>query len=123
SGGGQPQPVDFLIDFGFFFDIQVVPGDIGFRLVVVVVGNEVFDRGVGKEILEFGVELGGQSLVVGHDQGGLLDLGDDIGDGERLAGASRAEQNLVLVAALQALNKLGDGVGLVAGGLEVGMKL
>ena len=33
----------------FFFDEEVAGGDVGFGLVVVVVGDEVFDGVVGEE--------------------------------------------------------------------------
>ena len=47
---------------------------------------------LGEEPLELGVELGGQGLVMRHDQGGPLRRLHDIGDGEGLARARRAQQ-------------------------------
>ena len=49
--------VDLLVDGGFLLDIGVGARDVGFRLVVVVVRNEIFDRVVGEERLELAVEL------------------------------------------------------------------
>ena len=40
------------------------------------VGDEVLHRVVGEEGLELGIQLGGQGLVVGNDEGGTLQLGD-----------------------------------------------
>ena len=68
GGGSQAQALDLLVDVGLFFDVQVVAGDVGFRLVVIVVGDEVFDRVLGEELLELGVQLGSQGLVVRHHQ-------------------------------------------------------
>ena len=51
--------VDLFIDGGVFFDEGVGARDVGFGLVVVVVGDEIFDGVVGEEGFEFGVELGG----------------------------------------------------------------
>jgi len=60
-------------------------------LVVVVVGDEVLDGVVGEEGFELVIELGSQSLVVRQDEGGVLQVFDDLGHGEGLAGAGDAE--------------------------------
>ena len=91
--------VDFLLDVG------VRLRDVGLGLVVVVVGDEVLDGVLGEEGLELLVELGGQGLVVGEDQGGAVHLREHRGDGEGLAAAGDPEQHLVLVAALEALRR------------------
>ena len=65
-------------------------------------------------------ELGGQRPVGREHERRALDACDDVGHGEGLAGAGDAEERLVLVAAAQAVDELVDGLGLVAGGLEVG---
>ncbi len=41
--------VDLLVDRGFLLDIGVGARHIGFRLVVIVIGDEILDRIVGKE--------------------------------------------------------------------------
>ena len=91
-------------------------GNVGFRLVVVVVADEVFHRVVGEELLELLAKLSGQDLVVGQHQGGPLDGLDDLGHGVGLAGAGDAQQDLLPEAVLDALSQLGNGLGLVAGG-------
>jgi hypothetical protein len=57
------QLVDLVIDRRVLLDVGVGRGDVGFGLVVVVVGDEVLDGVLGKELLELGVELGRQGLV------------------------------------------------------------
>ena len=69
------------------------------------------------------VELGGEGLVVREDERGALDLLDDLGHGEGLAGAGDAEQDLVLLAGGEAGDEFGDGAGLVALGLVGGGEL
>jgi hypothetical protein len=86
-------------------------------LVVVVVGDEVLDGVVGEEGLELVVELGGQGLVVCEDEGRTVELLDDLGHREGLAGAGDAEEDLVFFAGVEAGDKLADGSGLVALGL------
>ena len=75
------------------------------------------DRVVREQLLELAVELGGEGLVVGHDQRRPAELGDDVGHREGLARAGDAEQDLGRVAAAGALDQLADRPGLIAGGL------
>ncbi len=50
-GGAQPQPVDLLVDAGLFLDIGVRRRNVGLGLVVVVIGDEVFDGALlGKKL-------------------------------------------------------------------------
>ena len=72
--GGEAELVEFLVDGGFLLDVEVAGGDVGFGLVVVVVGDEVLDGVVGEEGFELVVELGGEGLVVREDESGALDL-------------------------------------------------
>ena len=120
GGGGQAQAVDFLVDLCVFLDVGVGARDVGFGLVVIVVADEVLDGVVGEEVVEFGVELGGQGLVVGQHQGRALHLGDDLGHDVGLARAGGAEEGLALHPIADAGDELADGAGLVAGGPEVG---
>ena len=78
AGGGETEFVQLFVDRGFFFDEEVAGGDVGFGLVVVVVGDEVFDGVVGEEGLELVIELGGEGLVVREDEGRAIELLDDL---------------------------------------------
>ena len=51
-----------------------------------------------------------------NDQRRLVQRLDDVGHGERLAGAGNAQQRFKLIPFLKALNQVGDGLRLVAGG-------
>ena len=116
-------PVDGLVDGGFLLDIEVGAGHVGLRLVIVVIGDEILDRIVREEGFELAIELGGERLVGGEDQGRALGRLDDLGHGEGLAGAGRAEQDLVALAGLDALDEFGDRRALVARRLIFGMHL
>ena len=120
ASGGVAELVELFVDVGVFFDVEVGAGDVGFGLVVVVVADEVFDGVVGEEFLELGGELGGEGLVVGYDEGGALEFLDDVGHGEGLAASGDAHEGLVNHVAARAVDNLFDGLGLVAGGAEVG---
>ena len=113
AGGREAELVEFFVDGGFFFDEEVASGDVGFGLVVVVVGDEVFDSVGGEEGFELVVELGGEGFVVGEDEGGTLRVRDDAGHGEGLAGAGDAEEHLVFLAGAEAGEEFCDGSGLV----------
>jgi len=119
-GGGVPEPVDVVVDRGVLLDIRVGRRQVRLGLVVVVVAHEVLDR-VRREVLaELVAELGGQRLVVGDHEGGLLHLLDHARHGVRLAGGRGPEQRLVLVAAGDRLGELPDRARLVAGRLISG---
>ena len=55
-----------------------------------------------------------------EDERGPLRARDDVGDGEGLAGAGNAEEDLVIEALLHATDEFLDGIGLIAGWLEFG---
>ena len=112
--------VDLLVDGGVLLDVGVGPRHVGLGLVVVVIGNEILDRVVREERLHLAVELGRQGLVGGQHQGRALHPFDHVGHGEGLARPGDAEQHLVALATVQPVGQGGDGLGLVAGGDELG---
>ena len=120
AGGRVAHPVDLFVDLRFLLDEGVGAGDVGFGLIIVVVADEVFDRIVGEEPLELAVELRREGLVGGEDDRGALRLFDDLGHGEGLAGAGRAQQNLIALALVHTTDQLRDGGRLIARRLERG---
>ena len=117
--GGEAELVQLLVDGGFLLDVEVAGGNVGFGLVVVVVGNEVFDGVVGEELLELVEELGGERLVVRENERGAVEVLDHLRHGEGLARAGDAEQDLVLLAGFDAGDEFFDGAALVAARLVV----
>ena len=118
--GRVAHAVDLLVDGRFLLDIGVGARDVGLGLVVVVIGDEILDRVVREEGLELAIELGGERLVGRQDQRRALGRGDHLGHGEGLARAGDAEQHLVALLRLDALDQLGDGGRLVARGRQLG---
>ena len=51
--------INLLVDVYLFLNKGIGAGDIGFRLVVIVVADEVLHGAIGEELLELGAELGG----------------------------------------------------------------
>src|SRR5262245_28512907 len=119
SGRRQPHAIDLVVDRRFFLDVRVGRRHVGFRLVVVVVADEVLDGVVGEETPELLEELRGQRLVVDHHQRRPVHSGDGLRHRERLAGAGDTEQDLVGVTAIEAFDELADRPFLVAGEGEV----
>ena len=114
------QLVDLVVDGRILFDVRVRAGNVGFRLVVVVIADEILDGVVGEERAELLVELGGERLVVGDDERGAAGGLDDLGNGEGLAGSRHPQENLVGATGRQAGRQCVDGPGLVALGREIG---
>src|SRR5205807_4712800 len=119
GGGRVAQAGDLVVDGRVLLYIGVAGGDVGLRLVVVVVADEVLHPVVGEELPELVGQLGGQRLVGGDDQGGALHLLDSPGDGGALAAPGDAQEGLEAVAPLDPLGQSRDRAGLVAGGGEV----
>ena len=64
GGGAETELLDLVIDRHILGDVEIVGGEIGLRLVEVVVGDEVLDSVVGEEALKLSVELRRQCLIV-----------------------------------------------------------
>ncbi len=123
SGGGEPHPVDLVVDRRFLLDVGVARGNVGFWLVVVVVADEVLDGVLGEEALELLVQLSRQRLVVDHHERRPVHARDDLRHRERLAGAGDTEQHLVAIAANEALDELVLRPGLITAQFEIGDQL
>ncbi|MNH11775.1 hypothetical protein D3C79_712990 [compost metagenome] len=112
-----------VVDRGVLLDEGIGRRHIGFGLVVVVIGNEIFHGVVREERLELAVQLRRQGLVRRQHQRWALHLGDHVGDAEGLARAGHPEQGLVRKARLDSFDHQANGLGLVAGRLETGDEL
>ena len=115
GGGGQAQLVDLVIDHGVLGDISVALGDVGLGLVVIVIADKILHRVLRKKFLHLAVELARQSLVVGNDQGGLVEGLNDVGHGEGLAGSRHPQQGLKLISLFKSFDQILNRFGLVAG--------
>src|ERR1700676_3506427 len=114
AGGAHAESVELVVYGGFFFDVDVGCGNVGFWLVKIVVADEIFDGVLGEETFEFVIELRGERLVVSENQRGTVHGVDYFGHRERFAGAGDAEKNLMLVSGFDAADELIDGGGLIA---------
>ena len=116
GSGAQTQFLYFVVDAQVFFDICIGAGNICLRLIVVVVGDEIFDRVVGKEGLELAVELCGEGLVVTQYERRPLQLLYDVGHSESLSRTGHSQQGYGVTAAIDGLAQSAYGGRLVSGG-------
>ena len=108
------QAVDFIIDGGILLNIGVGRGDIRLRLVIIVVGYEIFYRILGKKFAQLGAELCGQRFIVREHQRRALGLLNDVRHSERLARAGNAHQRLLGQTVVDALHQFGHRLRLIA---------
>jgi hypothetical protein len=114
TGCGMAQAVYGVVYRGVFGDIGIGLRYIGFRLIIVIIADEVLHGVFGKKLFEFIEELSGQGLIWGYNKGGPLCPGNDVGHGKGLAGTGNTEEYLVLVAFLQGTGEGLNGLRLVA---------
>ena len=67
AGSGMAQLIDFIINGSILFNISIGLGNIGLRLVVIVIGNKVFHRIIREEGLQLTGQLCRQRFVVSND--------------------------------------------------------
>ena len=84
-----------FVNVGVFFDVHVLCGHVGFRLVVVVEADEVLHAVVREELFEFSVKLRRQGFVMRDNQSGLLEFVDDVCHDEGFAASRYAQQRLL----------------------------
>ena len=119
----KPEPLDLLVDGRVLLDVSVRARDVGLRLVIIEVADEILHRVVREKLLELGIKLRGERFVVGNDQRRPVQFANDVGDGERFAGARDAEQRLMPVAGLDRFEQLGNRLALVAAWLVIRFEL
>ena len=56
---GETQALDLFDDGGVLFDVGIGAGDVGFRLVIIEVADEVLDRVAREKLFELRVKLRG----------------------------------------------------------------
>ena len=115
GGGAVAQPVNFLIHRRVLLDIGIRMGNIGLRLVIVVVGDKVLHCIVGEKLPELGTKLSCQGFVMGQHQGGAVYLFNDGGHGKGLTGAGHAQKGLLPQPQFNSLGQFCNGLRLIAG--------
>ena len=102
------QHVDLFVDRCRLGDVGVANRNVGLRLVVVVIRNEVLNGVLGEKLAQLVTELRRQGFVVSQHQRRPAGLGNDVGHRERLARARRPQQRLISLAVVHPLHELLD---------------
>ena len=97
TGRGEPELFDLLVDGGIFLDERVRLWDVGFRLVVIVIADEILDGIAWEELLKLGEKLRRERFVVRDHQRRPVKLLNDIRHRKRLPAAGYSEQRLPTV--------------------------
>src|SRR5262249_32102033 len=110
---------ELIVDGRFLLYVHVGSGNIGLRLIVVVIRDEILDGVMREELLEFVVELRGKSLVVCQHHCWTPNLFDDLRHRVSLTRTGNPEQHLMLFSGIDTSGELIDGASLIACGLIV----
>ena len=93
-----------LVDAGIFFDEQIARRNVGFRLIVIVVGHEIFHRIFRQKFAHLGIQLRGEGFVRREYQRRPADARDHMRHRVGFAGAGDAEQGLKCETVVDALD-------------------
>ena len=107
-----------FVDRSVLFDIGIGGRHIGFRLVIVVIGDEIFHGVLREKRFHLPIQLRCQGFIGGQHQRRTLHGGHDVGHGEGLAAARHAQQGLMGQAVMETLNQATNRLRLVASGFK-----
>ena len=91
----MPKFIDLVVDHRVLFNVHILAGNIGFRLIIIVVRNKIFHRVVREKLAEFGTKLRGQRFIVRQHQRRAIGMRNDIGHSKGFAAAGYTEQRLL----------------------------
>ena len=113
------QLVYLLINLAFLFNIGIRPRDIGFRLVIIVVADEIFHGVIGEKLLELAVKLSGQGFIMAHDQGRALDFFYDVRHREGFTAAGNPQESLSFITFINTVHQFLHRLRLVSGHFKI----
>ena len=111
-----------LVDAEFFVNVQVSLGEVGLGLIIVVMRDEIFHGVVWKIPHHLLMQLPSKGLVMTHDEGGYVQVLNDVRHGESLATSRYAEQHAALLPIIQLRNQFFNCFWLVATRFKLGME-
>src|SRR5438552_6716358 len=106
--------LDLFVDRRILLDVSVGAENVRFRLIIIEVADEIFDRVTREELFEFRVKLRRQRFVVRNDECRPVQLLDDVRYRESFSRTGDAEQRLMAIPGFDRLEELGDRLSLVA---------
>ena len=112
------QLINLVVNRSILLNIRIRLGNIGLRLIIIVIRNKIFHRILREEGLQLTRQLCRQRLIMRNHQRRLAHLIDYLRNRIRLARARCTQQHLRAQALLHALRQLGNRLRLVAGRLK-----
>ena len=103
GGSGMSELIYLVINGAVLFDINVLARHIGFRLIIVIVGHEIFHGIVRKKLLELRTKLSGKYLIMGKHERWTVYPSNNVCHSKGLAGTSNAHKGLLSHAAFDTL--------------------
>ena len=103
GGSGMAELIYLVINGAVLFDINVLARHIGFRLIIVIVGHEIFHGIVRKKLLELRAKLSGKYLIMGKHQRRTVYPSNNVCHSKGLAGTCNAHKGLFSHAAFDTL--------------------
>ena len=119
AGRQEPQPINFIVDLGLFFNKKIVTGHIRFRLIVIVIAHKVRNGVMREKLLKFTVQLSRQRFVVRDNQGWLLSFLDDVRHRKGFPGTGCPQQRLETLTFIEAVYQLINRLGLISHRLKI----
>ncbi len=121
-GGRQTHLLNVLVYRRVLLNKGIGTRHIRFRLIVVVVRDEIFHGVFREELFHLAIELRRQRFVRCQHHRRALQIGDDVRHGERFPRARHTQQRLVRQPVLQPFLDAADSLRLVAGRFESGIE-
>ena len=85
GGRRVAQALNFVVDGGVLFNIRVRVRDVRLGLIIIVVGDKIFDGVFREKLAELRTELRGKRFVVREHERRAVQLRDDVCHRERFA--------------------------------------
>ena len=99
------QFIYFLVNGTVFFYIGIRCRHISFRLIIIVIGNKIFNSVFRKKLFKFRTKLSRQGFIVGEHQCRSVNFFYNIRHCKGFAGACNTHQSLLLIAVQNAFHK------------------
>ena len=114
TGRREAHAVDLVVNGRIFFDIDIRLRNIGFRLIVVVIADEIRDGVVRKERFKFFVELSRERFIMREYERRTLQLLNDVCHRKRFSGPRYAHERLAFRACAESVDELLDRLRLIS---------
>src|SRR5690554_4145882 len=73
-GSSESEAVYFVVYGGVLFYVEIARRDVGFWLIIIIIGEKVFDSIVWKKTFIFTIELSGECFIVATNKRCFLNL-------------------------------------------------